>query len=334
MFSASFFTYSVLLPQPRAPAARMSATMAPPALPPSCIGGGGGGGGGGGEFLRLLNAEEELKVLSDWTARARIYKLSDQAIVAERHEEALTELGSMFERAFGDSSLSGDAGAAAGGEGESAAEPSEQPLHGDPVAEAASFAAAAASEEAEEAEEAEVEAAREAAEVAAGESAAASPPTRRLTLGLFGPPARVEGDGDGGRGEGAEEEEEVEECPADGLGVHALASADISATGALVVRHLAVHPSETHDVDGSTAALRMLAGLRSLALAIDVRLEIEPLKRVNKGRYWLAAVAMLQCANGDEEACEVAEELGYGVEEREGERERREGGEEGGPWMP
>ena len=128
--------------------------------------------------------------------------------------------------------------------------------------------------------------------------------------------------------------EEVEECPADGLGVHALASADISATGALVVRHLAVHPSETHDVDGSTAALRMLAGLRSLALAIDVRLEIEPLKRVNKGRYWLAAVAMLQCANGDEEACEVAEELEYGVEEREGERERREGGEEGGPWMP
>ena len=73
---------------------------APPAPPPT-VGGGGGGGGGDGddapEFLRLLNAAEQAAVLQDWTARSRIYKMSDDEALSVAHDQAVAELESLLD---------------------------------------------------------------------------------------------------------------------------------------------------------------------------------------------------------------------------------------------
>lgn len=52
--------------------------------------------------------------------------------------------------------------------------------------------------------------------------------------------------------------------------VHAIATGEIAHDGTIVVSQLAVHPSETHREE-STSALRMMCGLRSLASTIEVR---------------------------------------------------------------
>lgn len=147
--------------------------------------------------------------------------------------------------------------------------------------------------------------------------------------------------------------------------MHAVASAEICTSGSLVVRQLAVHPSETHR-EGSTAAMRMLCGLRALAGAIEahratatrhrhappphsaatprpyltthsvhptrppstpltaltalhhfstllldqVTLDVEPLKQINKGRYWLAAVALLAPTSADAWRVEIGDGWG------------------------
>lgn len=74
--------------------------------------------------------------------------------------------------------------------------------------------------------------------------------------------------------------------------VWALATAEIRAGRQLVIRHIAVHPAETN-VASSTAALRLMRGLRALASIISVQLIIEDLKDINKGRFWLAGLALL-----------------------------------------
>jgi len=77
--------------------------------------------------------------------------------------------------------------------------------------------------------------------------------------------------------------------------VHAIATGEIAHDGTIVVSQLAVHPSETHREE-STSALRMMCGLRSLASTIETNLDIEPLRAINKGRYWLAGIALLSSA--------------------------------------
>lgn len=69
----------------------------PPSAPPPTAGGGGGGGDGdgGGEFLRLLNAAEQTEVIADWAQRSRIYKLTDNAKLAEAHGTLVTDLEAL-----------------------------------------------------------------------------------------------------------------------------------------------------------------------------------------------------------------------------------------------
>jgi len=80
--------------------------------------------------------------------------------------------------------------------------------------------------------------------------------------------------------------------------VHAIAGAEISETGELVVNLLALNPVELNR-SGSTAALRILSGIRALAEQIEVTLNLEPLKQINKGRFWLTGVALLSAAGED-----------------------------------
>ena len=66
-------------------------------------GGGGGGGGGSGddddasEFLRLLNSAEQASVLQDWTARARIYRMTEDPELKATHTNHLGELERLVE---------------------------------------------------------------------------------------------------------------------------------------------------------------------------------------------------------------------------------------------
>jgi len=59
------------------------------------------------------------------------------------------------------------------------------------------------------------------------------------------------------------------------------------------VRRIAIHPAEQNDLGASTAALRILCGLRALARAIQVSIDLEPLRDINKGRFWLAGMTLL-----------------------------------------
>lgn len=63
--------------------------------------------------------------------------------------------------------------------------------------------------------------------------------------------------------------------------VWALSSADVSASGGLVIRSLTVHPMELNN-DGSTAALRLLHGLHVLADAIELPLDLQPLEQTGQ----------------------------------------------------
>ena len=84
--------------------------------------------------------------------------------------------------------------------------------------------------------------------------------------------------------------------------IWALATAEIHAGRQLVIRHIAVHPVEIN-LAGSTAALRLMRGLRALASIINVQLIIDDLKDINKGRFWLTGLALLSMPSdndGDE----------------------------------
>lgn len=81
----------------------------PPAPPPIDSGGGGGGGGGGSsEFLRLLNVAEQHEVLDDWSARSRVYKMTDNADLIAAHAEAIQEMEEL--RAFDTTGPPGESG--------------------------------------------------------------------------------------------------------------------------------------------------------------------------------------------------------------------------------
>jgi hypothetical protein len=73
--------------------ASLSTLRAPPAPPPTTDNGGGGGGGGEpDEYLRLMEEQELRNVLSDWSGRGRIYRMSDDQWVQERHASGLDTL--------------------------------------------------------------------------------------------------------------------------------------------------------------------------------------------------------------------------------------------------
>jgi hypothetical protein len=78
--------------------ANLNTLRAPPAPPPT-IGDGGGGGGGGGEpdeYLRLMEVEELQAILADWSSRGKIYHMSDDRWVQERHASGLDTLERML----------------------------------------------------------------------------------------------------------------------------------------------------------------------------------------------------------------------------------------------
>lgn len=207
-------------------APRLSTQTAPPSPPPTITSDGGGGGDGDGDgegdFLRLVAEGEADAVLTDWQSRSRIYKMTDNEELKERHSSALETIGDMLSRCT------------ACQDDDHCSVPLDTP-------------------------------------------AARAPQTpRRLTLGLFGP-------------------EQV--CP------HALADAEIAQSGALVIKCLALNPVEYAEASSSTAALRILCGLRSLAETIGVPLDIEALKQVNKGRFWLAGMALLPAVRLEEDDC-------------------------------
>ena len=83
--------------------ASLSTLRAPPAPPPTTSNGGGGGGGGGepDEYLRLMEAEEMQKVLSDWAGRSSVYRMSDDRWVQERHASGLETLDRILEDTAG-----------------------------------------------------------------------------------------------------------------------------------------------------------------------------------------------------------------------------------------
>mmetsp|Transcript_19129 Transcript_19129/g.40519 ORF Transcript_19129/g.40519 Transcript_19129/m.40519 type:complete len:302 (+) Transcript_19129:182-1087(+) len=203
----------------------MQHTLAPPTSPPAPpqhFDGGGGHGDGDNEFLRVVGGEEQAMLLNDWIGRCRIYKMTDDQFLRDRHAAALEVMQTMSGLSAHDS----------------------------------------------------VKAPR----TTAG--------TRRLMLGLFDPQR-----------------------------VHALAAAEISTVGTLVVTHIALKPSEYNvvhttaafhnedccDTNGgeSTAALRLLCGLNSLARAINVPLDLTPLKNINKGRFWLTGLTLLAQPPGE-----------------------------------
>lgn len=87
--------------QPRAEvhANSLQLERAPPAPPPT-VGGGGGGGGSGGDseqYLRLIDDIELGDIIMDWAGRCRIYKMSDDVWVQERHGTAIEVLDRMLE---------------------------------------------------------------------------------------------------------------------------------------------------------------------------------------------------------------------------------------------
>ena len=85
--------------------ASLSTLRAPPA-PPPVIGDGGGGGGGGGdpdEYLRLMEVEELHDILADWSSRGRIYHMSNNQWVQERHASGLDILERMLQDSDGES---------------------------------------------------------------------------------------------------------------------------------------------------------------------------------------------------------------------------------------
>ena len=86
--------------QPRAEVHANSLVLerAPPAPPPTIGGGGGGGSGGDSEqYLRLIDDIELGDIIMDWAGRCRIYKMSDDVWVQERHGTAIEVLDRMLE---------------------------------------------------------------------------------------------------------------------------------------------------------------------------------------------------------------------------------------------
>ena len=74
--------------------------------PPPVIGDGGSGGGGGGdpdEYLRLMEVEELHDILADWSSRGRIYHMSNNQWVQERHASGLNILERMLQDSDGES---------------------------------------------------------------------------------------------------------------------------------------------------------------------------------------------------------------------------------------
>ena len=115
--AASHGAVHSLAPQPQVRATRVMANVGgvleAPVTPALCGGGGNGGwtgrgggdggGGGGGdgegsEFLRLLDSVEQASAVDDWAARARIYRMTNNAELQHAHSSALAELESF--RAF------------------------------------------------------------------------------------------------------------------------------------------------------------------------------------------------------------------------------------------
>ena len=83
--------------------ANLNTLRAPPAPPPT-IGDGGDGGGGGGEpdeYLRLMEGQELQNILADWSNRGKIYHMSDDRWVQERHASGLDTLERMLEDSDG-----------------------------------------------------------------------------------------------------------------------------------------------------------------------------------------------------------------------------------------
>jgi len=191
----------------------MNLQLAPPPPPTVHNGGGGGGGGDKDEFLRVVEPDEEELVIQDWISRSRIYKMTEDAELHERHSNAQQVMESLL----------------------SCAEDPGCELDGAYFDEGDEYRSAA----------------------------------HKVTLGLY------------------DENESV----------HAIAGAEISEAGELVVNLLALNPVELNR-STSTAALRILSGIRALAEQIEVKLNLEPLKHINKGRYWLTGVALLS-AGGD-----------------------------------
>ena len=76
--------------------------------------------------------------------------------------------------------------------------------------------------------------------------------------------------------------------------VRAISLVDLSATGTFIVRNMVLHPTENNIPHLSSAAFRMMCGLHSLAAKIPLAMDMEPLKQVNKGRFWLAGVSLLE----------------------------------------
>lgn len=201
----------------------MNLLVAPP--PPPTIANSRGGGGGGGdkdEFLRVVEPGEEERVMKDWLSRSRIYKMTDDAELQERHADAQKVLQDLLD-------LCEDY-------------------------DGCEIGALGSTEESGERDEEEEEKRRS---------------RHKVTLGLY------------------DEDERV----------HAIAGAEISEEGELVVNLLAINPVELNR-ESSTAALRILSGIRTLAEQIEVKLDLEPLKEINKGRFWLAGLALLSSGGG------------------------------------
>lgn len=189
----------------------MSVALQPPPPPTTSAGGGGGGGGDKDEFLRVVDPEEEEHVIQDWISRSRIYKMTDDAELQERHKNAQQVMEDLLNCE----------------------------------------------------EECDIEGALYSVEEEEVRG------RHKVTLGLY-------------------DEDEM---------VHAMAGAEISECGELVVKLLAVNPVEVNRLT-STAALRILSGIRALAEQIEVKLDLEPLKHINKGRFWLTGLALLPSDGG------------------------------------
>ena len=75
-----------------------SLMTAPPAPPPvNVFGGGDGGGGEPDEYLRLMDEEEMHSILEEWSGRSRIYRMSDDEWVQERHASGLATVDSIIQ---------------------------------------------------------------------------------------------------------------------------------------------------------------------------------------------------------------------------------------------
>lgn len=83
--------------RPRARPAVASALLTAPPGGGSKVGGGGDDGGDGepDEFLRLLSPAEQASIIDDWSARARIYKMTDDPALRAVHTERLAEIEAL-----------------------------------------------------------------------------------------------------------------------------------------------------------------------------------------------------------------------------------------------